>query len=191
MPTIRPETPADHAAVSRVHRRAFGRADEADLVDHLRQEASPTVSLVATEGEAAVLGHIFFSPVTIEPGSIDSGSIDSGSIEPGHRPVLTMGLAPMAVVPERQREGIGSALVEAGLRACREIGAEAVVVLGHPGYYPRFGFRPAETFGLRSEYDVPSEAFLAMELAPGALDARTPDASAGRVRYHPGFGGVA
>jgi len=184
MPSIRHETPVDHSAVSRVHRRAFGRAEEADLVDRLRQEASPAVSLVATDDAVEngtgdplpILGHIFFSPVTIEP----------RTTEPEARPVFAMGLAPMAVVPERQREGIGAALVEAGLRACREIGVEAVVVLGHPGYYPRFGFHPAETFGLQSEYDVPSEAFLAMELVVGALDA-----SAGQVRYHASFDGVA
>lgn len=184
MPTIRPETPDDHCAVSRVHRRAFNRSEEADLVDRLRQEASPTVSLVATDDAVEngagdplpILGHIFFSPVKIEP----------GTTEPEAQPVFAMGLAPMAVVPERQREGIGAALVEVGLRACRGIGTEAVVVLGHPGYYPRFGFHPAETFGLQSEYDVPSEAFLAMELVAGALDA-----SAGQVRYHAAFSSVA
>jgi len=184
IPTIRPETPADHAAVSRVHRRAFARAEEADLVDRLRQEESPTVSLVATDdavenGAGAplpILGHIFFSPVTIEP----------GTTEPDARPVFAMGLAPMAVVPKHQREGIGADLVEAGLRACRKIGVEAVVVLEHPGYYSRFGFRLAETFGLRSEYDVPSEAFLAMELVVGTLDT-----SAGQVQYHAAFSSVA
>ena len=163
IPTIRPETPGDHCAVSRVHRRAFGRAEEADLVDRLRQEASPTVSIIATDGVVEngtgpplpIIGHIFFSPVTIEP----------ETTEPEARPVVAMGLAPMAVVPERQREG--------------------VVVLGHPGYYPRFGFHPAETFGLQSEYDVPSEAFLAMELVVGALDA-----PAGQVRYQAAFGSV-
>ena len=91
----------------------------------------------------------------------------------------------MAVRPERQRQGIGSKLVREGLRACKQEGVQAVVVLGHPEYYPRFGFRPAETFGLRSEYDVPSEVFMALELKRGALE----DVE-GVVTYHAAFGSV-
>ena len=96
-----------------------------------------------------------------------------------------MGLAPMAVAPARQRGGIGSALVRAGLERCREMGAAAVVVLGHPDFYPRFGFLPAARLGLSCEYDVPAEAFMAMELEPNGLRG-----AAGIVSYHPAFAGV-
>jgi len=167
--TIRPETPADHEAVYDVNRRAFGQPDEADLVNQLRREAHPYVSLVA-ETEAGIIGHILFSPV--------STSSPNGSIP-------MMGLAPMAVLPEWQRQGVGTRLVQKGLDACRRRGVAAVVVLGHPDYYPRFGFRPAVTFGLRSAYDVPKDAFMAMEIQEGALQNVS-----GTVHYHPAFGAV-
>lgn len=128
--------------------------------------AEPLVSLVALD-EGAIVGHILFSPVTVD----------------GHPELLLMGLAPMAVAPEHQRRGIGSALVEAGLTACKALGATAVVVLGHPEYYPRFAFRPASGWGLVSEYDAPDEAFMALELRDGALRGVS-----GTVRYHPAFG---
>ena len=164
---IRPERPEDGLAVRRVNEAAFGRPDEADLVDRLREDVPSYFALVAAR-EDLVVGHIAFTPVAIEA----ARSIDA------------RGLAPMAVLPEHQRAGIGAALVRAGLASCHDAGAEAVVVLGHPAYYPRFGFEPAAGFGLRSEYDVPPEAFMVLELVPGAL-AR----AAGRVRYHAAFGG--
>lgn len=154
MLTIRPEAREDGPAVREVNERAFQRAAEADLTDALRRTVRPHLSLVAEEG-GRIVGHIFFSPVEIDPGG------DA---------VAVMALAPMAVIPERQRQGIGSALVRKGLEACRQMGSRAVVVLGHPEYYPRFGFQPAEAFGLQSTYDVPAEAFMAIELLPGALD---------------------
>lgn len=162
---IRRERPEDIPEVRRVNQSAFDTALEADLVDALRQHARPIVSLVAVESDV-VVGHILFSPVTL-------------SSEPE---VAIMGLAPMAVVPTRQRHGIGSALVRAGLEACRRLGGTAVIVLGHPGYYPRFGFVPASAFGLVSEYDVPDDVFMALELRAGALRGK-----AGMVRYHPAF----
>lgn len=174
MVTIRPETPADHAAVHELNRRAFAQAAEADLVDALRRNASPHLSLVA-EAQDRIIGHIFFSPVDIFPVQAVSQAA----------PISVMGLAPMAVHPERQQQGIGSKLVREGLQACRRMGVQAVVVLGHPAYYPRFGFQPATAFGLRSEYDVPMEAFMAMELKPGALaDIQ------GTVKYDAAFGEV-
>ena len=96
-----------------------------------------------------------------------------------------MGLAPMAVVPGKQRQGFGSALVRAGLEQVKELGFVAVVVLGHPGFYPRFGFVPSSRFGIDCEYDVPAEVFMALELQPESLGGRS-----GRVKYHAAFGSV-
>jgi len=159
---IRPEDPADHNAVRALHRCAFEGEGEARLVDLLREQSWPVVSLVA-EDAGQVVGHILFSPATLD-------GADGG-----------MGLAPMAVLPTRQREGIGSALVQSGLEACRELGIGWVVVLGHPAYYPRFAFVPASQFGVTSDYEVPDDVFLAQELVEGAL------APGGRARYHPAF----
>ena len=164
---VRAERTEDLSAVRRVNELAFGRPGEAALVDALRAAAHPHISLVATDG-GQVVGHIFFSPVSIEPE-------DSSFRE--------LGLAPMAVLPGRQRQGVGSALARAGLDECRRAGRSAVVVVGHPEYYPRFGFRPAAGFGLRCEYPVPDEAFMAVELEPGALAN-----SHGLVKYRPEFG---
>lgn len=163
---MRPERPEDRDAVWQVHRAAFEQPDEADLVDRLRAQASPYLALVAVlDGE--IIGHIAFTPVTLHPAQPD---------------LDVRGLAPMAVLPAHQRSGIGTALVREGLAACRRGGADAVVVLGHPDYYPRFGFALAENFGLESEYDVPPEAFMALELVPGALDGVP-----GVARYHAAF----
>jgi len=170
MPRVRPESPGDLAAVREVNSRAFDGAVEADLVDALRAAGAAPVSLVA-EVDGAVVGHILFSPMTFEDAPAFRGRV--------------VALGPMAVLPGHQRRGIGGALVEAGLAACTATGATAVFVLGHPEYYPRFGFVPAEDFGLRSVYDVPHGVFMARELVPGALaDAR------GLVRYHAAFEGA-
>jgi putative acetyltransferase len=166
---IRPEQPEDAGAVRTVNLAAFPGPAEADLVDALRAAGKATVSLVAVRG-GQVVGHIVFSPVSVSP-------------EGGEH--VGLGLAPMAVSPGSQRLGVGSLLVEAGLAACRESGAGWVVVLGHPDYYPRFGFRPASGFGVRCEYDAPDEAFMAIELAAGALDAVS-----GVARYQPEFADV-
>lgn len=153
MSLVREERPADRKAVYAINTGAFPTDMEARLVDVLRDKADPCVSLVAeTDGE--VVGHILFTPVSLA---------EAGT-------TLIMGLAPMAVRPARQRRGIGSGLVNEGLARCRELGAGAVVVLGHPGYYPRFGFSPASRFGVGSEYDVPDDAFMLIELVPGCLE---------------------
>ncbi|MFC1483940.1 GNAT family N-acetyltransferase [Candidatus Neomarinimicrobiota bacterium] len=149
---IRPEQSADVAAVRYVNEQAFEGPDEARIVDLLRERRKALISLVAIAGEQ-VVGHILFSPVTIEP--------DNDSLR-------LIGLAPMAVLPGQQRRGIGSALVEAGLQRCRELGFDAVVVLGHPEYYPRFGFTRAGAFGLTNEYEA-DEAFMVLELRSGCL----------------------
>ena len=164
---IRPETPDDISAIRDVNRLAFGQEDEAALVDALRDGGYGVVSLVA-EDDGRIAGHIFFSRLAIEAGG---------------QTVEAAALAPMAVLPECQREGIGSALAGAGLEACRTAGIAAVVVLGHPDYYPRFGFSPDAAHGLLSPFPGAGGAFMALELVPGALDVS--DAS---IRYAPPFG---
>jgi putative acetyltransferase len=163
---IRAETDTDIPAIHALNVAAFPTSVEADLVDALRRQAHPIVSLVA-ERDGTVVGHILFSPVSLVSMS----------------DLRLMGLAPMAVAPAHQRGGIGSALVRAGLEQCRQLGFSAVVVLGHPEYYPRFGFQPAVRFGICSEYDVPEEVFMVLELVPGSLRGAT-----GTVQYHPAFG---
>jgi putative acetyltransferase len=165
---IRAEQERDRAAVHAVNVAAFETSSEADLVDVLREQAKPIVSLVA-EDNGSIVGHIMFSPVSLS----------------GHPGLKMMGLAPMAVSPEHQRKGIGSALVQKGLEQCKQLGFVAVVVLGHPEYYPRFGFSPSTRFGIGSEYEVREEAFMAKELQTAALDGKT-----GTVKYHAAFASV-
>jgi putative acetyltransferase len=160
------EQPEDITAIRQVNERAFGRSDEADLVDAVRARGKAVLSLVGVEGDQ-IIGHIFFSPVTIES---DNGIVPA------------IGLAPMAVVPERQRCRIGSQLVRAGLAGCRNAGYHYVVVLGHQTYYPRFGFVPASQYGITSEYTVPDEAFTVLAWPGGILSQR-----GGLARYEPEF----
>ena len=150
---VRAEKPEDLEAIRRVNVAAFGRESEADLVDRLRGAAS-TFSFVAVESEQ-IVGHIFFSPVAIEGECADN--------------LFILGLAPIAVLPEHQRKGIGASLIQHSLEECTRLGCKAVVVLGHPEYYPKFGFVLAKEKGLRCEYTVPDEAFMVLELERGAL----------------------
>ncbi len=168
---IRPEHPEDHQAVFRVNESAFGRPNEALLVDALRRSPAfiPRLSLVALDGPQ-VVGHILFTAVEVR------GARDS-------YPALA--LAPMGVLPAFQRTGIGSSLVRRGLDDARELGHGVVIVVGHPGYYPRFGFVPAEPLGIRAPFEVPSAAFMALELRPDALRGVR-----GEVRYPPEFADV-
>ena len=167
---IRPETPADGAAVHAVVAAAFGQPAEAVLVDRLRAAGLTVVSLVAEEG-GTVVGHILFSPV---------------SIEQAPRVRRAAGLAPLSVAPARQRDGIGTALGRAGVAACAAAGIDALVGLGPPAYSPRFGFAPAAPSGLHSVYGGADDgAFMAMELTPGALDG-----ARGLVRYAAEFDAV-
>ncbi len=143
MITIRAEHPEDVAAIRELTTLAFDGLTEAAIIDAIRISCPGRVSLVATEN-GEIVGHILFSPVTI-----------NGS------PIVGMGLAPMAVLPERQGLGIGTDLVRQGLARLREEGCPFVIVLGHPDYYPRFGFVPASMYGLSSPWEgVPDEAFM-------------------------------
>ena len=164
---MRPERPGDEVAIARVNDAAFGQADESRMIEAIRVAQHDRISLVATIG-SEVVAHIMFTPVVVESAQ-----------------VTVMGLAPLAVLPAFQRQGIGSQLVQEGLARCLQSGCQAVVVVGHAEYYPRFGFRSGRSFGLRCEYSVPDDVFMAVELVPGGLAA-----CSGLVRYLPEFGGA-
>ena len=164
---IRPETAADHEAVFDVTAAAFGKQDEAHLVDAIRasQEFVPELTLVAEE-DGRIVGHVMYSYSALE------GS-DTGLLQ----------LSPLSVAPERQNEGIGAALTRESLRLADERGEPLVLVLGHPTYYPRFGFRPASTLGLLAPNpEWPDEAFMAVPLRAYDPSLR------GRVTFAPPFG---
>jgi putative acetyltransferase len=150
---IQPERTADLEAIRHVHRLAFGRDDEARLVDALRLGGFARVLLVA-EKDGQVIGHILFSdlPIITQDGT-----------------VAALSLAPLAVLPAYQRQGIGSALVRRSLEVCKEQGHRIVIVLGHPQFYPRFGFTSKQAAQLESPYSG-RESYMAVELIPGALD---------------------
>lgn len=168
---IRPEGDEDRAAIRHINESAFGGSEEANLVDALRAEVSPFLSLVsALEINSDPIGHILFTPVMVR-----------GS-EPS-TPALA--LAPLAVLPEYQSRGHGSALVRAGLNACREAGHYIIFVVGHSSYYPRFGFKPARALGFECEFPVSDEVFMVIELEPGALEGVR-----GTVYYHEAFRSV-
>ena len=165
---IRPETPDDLAAVRAVNEAAFGSSAEADLVDALRGKIQPLISLVA-ELDGLTVGHILFSLISLDaPSELE-----------------LMGLGPMGVLPQHQRQGIGSALVAEGLKHCAALDCDAVVVLGHPAYYPRFGFVTASKYEISSKYKVPDEVFMIKELKPGSLRGVS-----GTVSYNEAFGSV-
>ena len=166
MAIIRKETREDTGCIRHVLEQAFGRSSEADLVDALRQSEALLVSLLAVE-EDQVVGHIAFSPV---------------SIEPSHWTFGALGLAPLAVLPARQRRGVGAELVRCGLDECRRAGHRAVFVLGSPRFYQRFGFATTLPRGLRCSFEVAAELFMVTELVPAALAECT-----GTVRYRPEF----
>jgi putative acetyltransferase len=165
---VRSEAEEDAAAVRGVYAAAFDTPEEAALVEALRAQAEPLVSLVAEAG-GAIVGHVMCSPVTLE----------------GHPALKLMGLAPLAVLPARQRVGVGSALTRAGLERCRELGAGAVVVLGHPEYYPRFGFSRADPYGIGCQFGPAGDAWMLLELEPGYLRGAT-----GVARWHAAFDGL-
>jgi len=167
--TIRLETPADIPSIYLVNVKAFPTEDEARLVDRIREGGGMALSLVA-EIEKRIVGHVLFSPVTVENPSDVQGAL---------------GLAPVTVLPEYQRQGIGVALIQLGLAGCAKSGANRVFLVGHPAYYPRLGFRPALPHGYTCPWMTPGEDhahWMGIELVPGALKS-----GSGFVRFRPEF----
>ena len=159
---VRDEQPGDIDAIREVNRQAFGQELEGRIVDGLRAAGAATLSLVAV-ADRAVVGHIMFSPATV------------GSL-------LGAALGPMAVAPAHQRHGIGSQLVRSGVDRLRASACPFIVVIGHPAFYPRFGFVPAGAQGLTCDWDVPAEAFLVNLLTPEVAGQLR-----GRVEYRAEF----
>ncbi|MBK9168013.1 MAG: N-acetyltransferase [Bryobacterales bacterium] len=169
MVSIRAEQAEDAPAIRHVHEQAFGQPAEAAVVDRLRQTCKDSLSLVADDG--AVVGHILFTPVEIEG---------------AERRIAGMALAPMAVHPDHQRQGVGSQLVRGGLDILRGRGCPFAIVVGHPEYYRRFGFEPASRHGLVSQWEgMPDEVFMAL-----ILDAPAMTGISGTARYREEFDGL-
>ena len=165
---IRPETPEDIPAISRVNEAAFGRPVEGELVIALRDRGALIVSFVAVV-DNEVVGHIAFSPMTAEPPVPD---------------VNLMGLGPVAVLPEHQARGIGGLLIHEGMERCLELGCGAVLLVGHAEYYPRFGFSRAVDYEIACEFEAPDDAWMAAELKPGTLS----KLRGVTAHFHPAFG---
>ena len=166
MVTIREERAGDIAAIRAVNETAFGRPQEVELIDALRKNHGVLLSLVATL-HGQMVGHIIYSPVTV--------GVEGKS-------VIGAGLGPMAVLPEFQRRGIGGKLIEAGNRKLHERGCPFIVVLGHPEYYPRFGFKAAAVYGLKCQWDVPADVFMVIVTHRTKMTGIS-----GVVRYRPEF----
>ncbi|UCG55302.1 MAG: N-acetyltransferase [Dehalococcoidia bacterium] len=163
---IRAESIKDINDIHSINERAFGRKNEAELVDNLRKKKATTLSLVA-EVEGQIVGHILFSPIKVKPDNSHFNSVT---------------LAPLAVLPEYQRNGIGSQLVKAGFEECSILGNDFVFVVGHPKYYPRFGFIQARVKGFICEFKVPDEAWMVFELGNQVSMEK-----GGTVYFHPEF----
>jgi len=163
---IRDERPDDVAAIRDVNRLAFGQDQEANIVDALRSADGLILSLVAALDDR-IVGHVAYSPVV-------AGGITGA------------GLGPVAVVPDHQRRRVGSALIATGNARLRDAGCPFIVVVGHPAYYPRFGFRPASTYGLTCEWDVPDGVFMVL-----AFDQSTMRGVSGMATYRREFSTIA
>lgn len=154
---LRKETPDDFKEVFEVNQMAFGQDNEAKLVDALRSNPAvfvPELSIVATE-DHKIVGHILYTKINIKD---DKGNIYE-----------SLGLAPMAVRPALQKKGIGGQLIKKGLEVAKDLGFKSVIVLGHENYYPKFGFEPAVKWNIKAPFDVPSNAFMAIELEQNGL----------------------
>ena len=163
---IREERPDDVAAVRDLNKRAFGQDQESNIVDALRANGAALLSLVATLNDR-VVGHIMYSPLSID------GKFEGAA------------LGPMAVLPQCQRQGIGSKLVEAGNRKLKDAGCPFIIVVGHADYYPRFGFRPASERGITCEWDVPDDVFMLL-----VLDEAKTEGVSGLAKYRHEFSSV-
>ncbi len=160
---IRKEEKKDFKEIYEVNRLAFGQDNEGKLINRIRDGINfiPDLSLVAVAGDK-IVGHILFSKIKI---------IGSSAFE-------TLALAPMAVTPAFQRKGIGSELIKKGMSKAKELGFDSIIVVGHKEYYPRFGFEKASRWNIKCPFEVPDEAFMAVELTEIALEEK-----AGTVRY--------
>ena len=154
--SVRAETKSDQEAIKEVNEQAFGRPMEAGVVEKVRQSSGfiPELSLVA-EREKQIVGHILFSELAIE------GEGQSWTV---------LALGPIAVRPEFQKQGVGGQMIQAGLERATTLGYGVVVLIGHPTYYPRFGFVPAGQFGLKCSIPVPEDVFMAYLLLPDGLN---------------------
>lgn len=166
MISIREEQPQDKQTVRKVNLRSFGQSQEADIVDKLRKNCNECLSLVALK-KNQIVGHILFTPVVIEGKD---------------KTVRGMGLAPMAVLPQYRRQGIGSELIRAGIARLKSRQFSFVIVLGHAKYYPQFGFEPASRYGIFSEWEVPDEAFMILVLNKSEIEGLS-----GVAKYRPEF----
>lgn len=164
--TIREESPNDVEAIRKVNQQAFGQVQESRLIDALRANKGFLLSLVATLNDR-VIGHILYSPVYV------SNNGDK---------IIGAGLGPMAVLPEYQHQGVGSKLVDIGNQMLQKSGFPFIVVLGHPEYYPRFGFRPASAYGLKCKWDVPDDVFMVL-----IMDQSKMETISGLVKYREEF----
>ena len=165
---IRQETTADYRAVYALNEVAFGQKDESELVEKIRKGYYfiPELSLVA-EVDGQIAGHILFSKIKIK----------------SDMEFESLSLAPMAVLPEFQKKGVGGSLITEGLKKARGLGYESVIVLGHKEYYPKFGFEKASKWEIVCPFEVPDGSFMAIELISGALSGK-----AGTVVYPKEFG---
>ncbi len=163
---IRKEQPEDIEKISKINSEAFETKTEANLVNTLRSSGIQYISLVYEENDE-IIGHIFFTPVELEGDNSD---------------IRIMGLGPMAVTPKYQNKDIGSTLAKAGIELCKSEGIDAIVVLGHPNYYPKFGFEPSVKYGIKSEYEIPDEVFMVLELKNNALIDKQ-----GAIKYNEAF----
>ena len=160
---IRQEVKEDHKRVYEINKMAFGQENESKLIEKIRKGPNfvPELSLVA-EKDNEIVGHILFSKIKIV----------------GESEFETLALAPMAVIPKLQKQGIGGKLIKKGIEKAIELGFDSIIVLGHKDYYPKFGFQQASKWGIKSPFEVPDEAFMAIELTEKALESR-----AGVVQY--------
>jgi putative acetyltransferase len=170
---IRKEEAGDFSGIRDINLKAFEDGEnEANLIELIRDSENfiADLSLVAAKDDGEIIGHILFSFIHLVT--------DQGTVP-------TLGLAPMAVKPDFQNSGIGSALVNEGIKTCKALGYDHVFVLGHPNFYPLFGFSPASQFGIKSPFPVPDEVFMALELKKGSLTGFQ-----GKIEYPPAFNAV-